>query len=89
MAAFGRLFASKLTARSRAGSGLVCGRRVITIFYGGLRLHLCIHAEGGITEIYCVHYPYVNKAFDKAYVVSMRELAEAHRQRAGEGKVAQ
>ncbi len=33
--------------------------------------------DGGITEIYCGHYPYVKKAFDKSYIVSMRELTES------------
>lgn len=32
--------------------------------------------DSGITDIYCGHYPYVKKAFDKSYIVSMRELAE-------------
>lgn len=43
-------------------------------------LNSCLRMEklmdGGITEIYCGHYPYVKKAFDKSYIVSMRELAE-------------
>jgi hypothetical protein len=31
----------------------------------------------GITRIYCGHYPYVKKAYDKAYITEMRQLAEA------------
>jgi len=33
--------------------------------------------DGGITKIYCGHYPYVKKAYDKAYIIEMRTLAEA------------
>jgi hydroxyacylglutathione hydrolase len=33
--------------------------------------------DGGITKIYCGHYPYVKKAYDKSYIVAMRELAES------------
>lgn len=29
----------------------------------------------GITKIYCGHYPYVKKAFDKTYISNMRQLA--------------
>jgi hydroxyacylglutathione hydrolase len=32
--------------------------------------------DGGITKIYCGHYPYVKKAFGKQYIVQMRKLAE-------------
>lgn len=32
--------------------------------------------DDGITDIYCGHYPYVKKAYDKSYIVSMRELAD-------------
>ena len=32
--------------------------------------------DGGITKIYCGHYPYVKKAFDKSYIQAMRQLAE-------------
>jgi len=32
--------------------------------------------DSGITKIYCGHYPYVKKAFDKTYITTMRELAE-------------
>lgn len=32
--------------------------------------------DSGITKIYCGHYPYVKKPFDKSYIVSMRQLAE-------------
>ena len=32
--------------------------------------------ESGITKIYCGHYPYVKKAFDKSYIDSMLKLAE-------------
>ncbi|MCW0482074.1 MBL fold metallo-hydrolase [Gaoshiqia sediminis] len=31
--------------------------------------------ENGISGIYCGHYPYVKKAFDKAYITDMRILA--------------
>jgi hydroxyacylglutathione hydrolase len=33
--------------------------------------------DEGITKIYCGHYPYVKKAYDKSYIVAMRELAES------------
>lgn len=33
--------------------------------------------DGGITKIYCGHYPYVKKAYDKHYIFEMRTLAEA------------
>lgn len=32
--------------------------------------------DRGITKIYCGHYPYVKKAFDKTYITEMRQLAE-------------
>lgn len=32
--------------------------------------------DKGITKIYCGHYPYVKKAFDKTYMTEMRQLAE-------------
>lgn len=32
--------------------------------------------DKGITKIYCGHYPYVKKAFDKMYMTEMRQLAE-------------
>lgn len=32
--------------------------------------------DKGITRIYCGHYPYVKKAFDKTYMTEMRQLAE-------------
>lgn len=32
--------------------------------------------DNGITKIYCGHYPYVKKAFDKSYIQSMLQLAE-------------
>jgi Zn-dependent hydrolases, including glyoxylases len=32
--------------------------------------------DKGITKIYCGHYPYMKKAFDKTYMTNMRELAE-------------
>jgi glyoxylase-like metal-dependent hydrolase (beta-lactamase superfamily II) len=32
--------------------------------------------DNGITKIYCGHYPYVKKAFDKTYITDMRQLAE-------------
>jgi len=33
--------------------------------------------DGGITKIFCGHYPYVKKAYDKSYITAMRELAES------------
>ena len=33
--------------------------------------------DEGITKIYCGHYPYVKKAYDKPYITEMRTLAEA------------
>lgn len=33
--------------------------------------------DQGITKIYCGHYPYVKKAYDKHYITEMRALAEA------------
>lgn len=33
--------------------------------------------DQGITKIYCGHYPYVKKAYDKKYITEMRTLAEA------------
>jgi len=33
--------------------------------------------DSGITKIYCGHYPYVKKAYDKSYIVAMRELAQS------------
>jgi hydroxyacylglutathione hydrolase len=33
--------------------------------------------DEGITKIYCGHYPYVKKAYNKAYITEMRTLAEA------------
>lgn len=32
--------------------------------------------DKGITKIYCGHYPYIKKAFDKTYMTEMRQLAE-------------
>ncbi len=32
--------------------------------------------DKGITKIYCGHYPYVKKAYDKTYITEMRQLAE-------------
>ena len=32
--------------------------------------------DGGITKIYCGHYPYVKKAYTKQYITEMRTLAE-------------
>jgi len=32
--------------------------------------------DKGITKIYCGHYPYVKKAYDKTYITDMRQLAE-------------
>jgi hydroxyacylglutathione hydrolase len=33
--------------------------------------------DQGITKIYCGHYPYVKKAYDKSYITAMRQLAES------------
>jgi len=33
--------------------------------------------DSGITKIYCGHYPYVKKAYDKSYITDMRMLAES------------
>lgn len=33
--------------------------------------------DNGITKIYCGHYPYVKKPYDKSYITAMRQLAEA------------
>jgi hypothetical protein len=33
--------------------------------------------DKGITKIYCGHYPYVKKAYNKAYIAEMRTLAES------------
>lgn len=32
--------------------------------------------EQNITKIYCGHYPYVKKSYDKSYITDMRMLAE-------------
>jgi glyoxylase-like metal-dependent hydrolase (beta-lactamase superfamily II) len=32
--------------------------------------------DKGISKIYCGHYPYVKKAYDKTYIKEMRQLAE-------------
>lgn len=32
--------------------------------------------DKGITKIYCGHYPYVKKTYDKTYITEMRQLAE-------------
>jgi len=33
--------------------------------------------DSGISKIYCGHYPFVKKSFDKSYIDAMRELAKA------------
>lgn len=33
--------------------------------------------DKGISKIYCGHYPYVKRTFDKSYVTAMRKLAES------------
>ena len=33
--------------------------------------------DNGITKVYCGHYPYVKKAYNKQYITEMRTLAEA------------
>jgi hydroxyacylglutathione hydrolase len=33
--------------------------------------------DGGITKVYCGHYVYVKKPYDKSYITTMRQLAEA------------
>jgi hypothetical protein len=32
--------------------------------------------DNGITKIYCGHYPYIKKAYDKGYIFAMLNLAE-------------
>lgn len=32
--------------------------------------------DNGITKIYCGHYPYIKKAYNKTYITEMRQLAE-------------
>ncbi len=32
--------------------------------------------DSGITKLYCGHYVYATKAYDKSYIIAMRELAE-------------
>ncbi|MBN2009426.1 MBL fold metallo-hydrolase [candidate division KSB1 bacterium] len=32
--------------------------------------------DGGITKVYCGHYVYVKKPYDKSYITAMRELGE-------------
>jgi glyoxylase-like metal-dependent hydrolase (beta-lactamase superfamily II) len=32
--------------------------------------------DKGIIKVYCGHYPYVKKAYDKSYITEMRQLAE-------------
>jgi hydroxyacylglutathione hydrolase len=32
--------------------------------------------DNGITRVYCGHYPYVKKPYDKSYITTMRQLAE-------------
>jgi glyoxylase-like metal-dependent hydrolase (beta-lactamase superfamily II) len=32
--------------------------------------------DSGITKIYCGHYTYVKKPYDKSYITTMRQLAE-------------
>ncbi len=43
-------------------------------------LNSCIKMEkimdNGITKNYCGHYPYVKKAFDKSYIISMHQLVD-------------
>jgi hydroxyacylglutathione hydrolase len=33
--------------------------------------------DSGITKVYCGHYGYIKKPFDKTYITTMRQLAEA------------
>jgi hydroxyacylglutathione hydrolase len=33
--------------------------------------------DGGITKVYCGHYVYAKKPYDKSYITAMRQLAEA------------
>ncbi len=33
--------------------------------------------DEGINKVYCGHYPYVKKAYDKSYITDMRKLAES------------
>ena len=32
--------------------------------------------DSGITKVYCGHYVYVKKPYDKSYITAMRQLAE-------------
>lgn len=49
----------------------------ITIYAESCRKMEKIMDEQHITKIYCGHYPYVKKAYDKSYLTDMRKLAEA------------
>ncbi len=33
--------------------------------------------DSGITKVYCGHYVYVKKPYDKSYITTMRQLTEA------------
>ena len=33
--------------------------------------------DSGITKVYCGHYVYIKKPYDKSYIIAMRQLAEA------------
>lgn len=49
----------------------------ITTYAESCRKMEKIMDEQHITKIYCGHYPYVKKAYDKSYLTDMRKLAEA------------
>jgi hydroxyacylglutathione hydrolase len=44
-------------------------------------IHSCLKMEklmeSGITKVYCGHYVYIKKPYDKSYITTMRQLAEA------------
>jgi hydroxyacylglutathione hydrolase len=33
--------------------------------------------DNGITKVYCGHHVYIKKPYDKSYIITMRQLAEA------------
>ncbi len=49
----------------------------ITVYAESCRKMEQIMDEQNINKIYCGHYPYVKKAYDKTYLTDMRMLAEA------------
>lgn len=49
----------------------------VTVYAASCRKMERLMEEQHITKIYCGHYPYVKKAYDKSYITEMRKLAEA------------